>query len=367
MRPTHRRPSSHGELSSSPCTITLLPHASAVSSSVKQEEHEQEPPDHATYDDATTTAWSTQSQQDHDEVEDSLHEIGTNDGDSDQGRGPKHMVTWAAVTYVAAADGVSAVEGQEGSSLQVDSSVPVSAIACVLFLSRCDCPSDNVGSLSLMRVLLDYKSTAPHPWYSLAKLPAQGCAWEIRTPTQSILTIGGVAVRLFSVGPVTAMCFYTAIADAAARSRITIKLMRPEDRAALGGMHNRARWEAPATPVQPAERFTAIAVHNHEEVRTLPRSRAILTATQVFSNIFDATVSFRAREQMSTIHPFKLRVRDIVLIESIVVRTQTAHGWKVTYHADGIFRLVRRPQAKGQPSVVSNPLHVAPVHFPLWL
>ncbi len=119
---------------------------------------------------------------------------------------------------------------------------------------------------SLLRVLLDFTSPHPHPWYAIAKLPVLGSAWDVRSSTQAILTVNRVPVRLFTVGPVAGMCFYTALADDAARSRITIKLMRPQDRAALAGMHNRARWGEPEVPAVPVERFTAIAVHEHDQV-----------------------------------------------------------------------------------------------------
>lgn len=119
---------------------------------------------------------------------------------------------------------------------------------------------------SLLRVLQDYKSTHPDPWYAIAKLPAAGIAWDVRTNAQSILTIQSVPVKLFTVGPVTGLCFYSSLTDDAARSRISIKLMRDQDRAALGAMHNRARWGAAAVAAPPLEKFTAIAVHDHDEV-----------------------------------------------------------------------------------------------------
>ncbi len=83
--------------------------------------------------------------------------------------------------------------------------------------------------------------------------------------------------------------------------------------------------------------------------------------------MFDATSCLRAREDMSTINPLKLRVGDMVLIESIVVRTQTGRGWIVSYCTDGIFRLARRPRGDGKRTVVPNPLYVPPVRFPLCL
>ncbi len=120
-----------------------------------------------------------------------------------------------------------------------------------------------------MRVLQDFKSTHPDPWYSIAKLPVLGAGWDIRSPTQSILTIGGIPVKLFTVGPVTATCFYAGVAASdTTRSHISIKLTRPQDRAALGGMHSRGRSAGRERAIQPVECFTAIAVHNANEVRT---------------------------------------------------------------------------------------------------
>ncbi len=71
---------------------------------------------------------------------------------------------------------------------------------------------------------------------------------------------------------------------------------------------------------------------------------------------------------MSTIHPLNVRIGDIVLLESIVVRTaHSRNTWEVSYHTDGIFRLAGRPQPETKSTVLSNPLHVPTVRFPWWL
>ncbi|TFK81667.1 hypothetical protein K466DRAFT_604304 [Polyporus arcularius HHB13444] len=209
-----------------------------------------------------------------------------------------------------------------------------------------------VSATALIRVLLDFSSTHPDPWYAIAKVPVADASWESRSSTLSILTIRGVAARLFTVGPVSGMCFYTASIEEGVRSRISINLMRSEDRAALGGMHNVARCGAPKQAAHPVDCFTAIAMHEDEKG---------------FTNVYDATSSLRAREDMSTMRPWTLRVGDIVLIESVVVRTQLADGWKVSYHTDGIFRLARRPVLEGKRAVAVNPVHVPPVRFPFSL
>ncbi len=216
----------------------------------------------------------------------------------------------------------------------------------------------------------DFKSSHQDPWYAIAKLPVQGAAWEIRTSTQAILTINGVAARVFTVGPVTAMCFSMGELEGAVRSSISIKLMRAQDRVALGRMHNRGRWGAPEEAVQPIEQFTATAIQDEDEVRAVCVNfvRRSLTWQQMFTNVFDATRVFRARDELSTMHPWKLRIGDLVLIESIVVRTTgTDGGWTVSYLTDGIFRLARRLQMQSKPTATANPLHVPPVQFPLCL
>ncbi len=92
-----------------------------------------------------------------------------------------------------------------------------------------------------------------------------------------------------------------------------------------------------------------------------------LTVRQVFTKIYDATSSFRAREDMTTIFPCNLRVGDLVVVESIVVRTQSGNSWRVSYYTDGIFCLARRPPLESKDSVIANPLHVPTVRFPWWL
>ncbi|RDX40382.1 hypothetical protein OH76DRAFT_358984 [Lentinus brumalis] len=128
--------------------------------------------------------------------------------------------------------------------------------------------------------------------------------------------------------------------------------MRARDRAALGEMHNRARWGAPAETAYPVERFTAMGIHVHD---------------QPVLNVFDATTSLRARKDLSTMDPLKLRCGDLVMIESVVVRTQRGQGWTVSYHTDGVFCLARHPQPQKKCPIILSPLHVPPVRFPLWL
>ncbi len=121
----------------------------------------------------------------------------------------------------------------------------------------------------LLRLLQDFNSTHPDPWYAIAKLPVHESGWDMRSPTLAILTIKGVPARLFTVGPVTAVWFGTGETDDTRSSGITIKLMRAQDRAALGGMHNRARWGAREEAPRSLANFTAFPLSEQDQVRAL--------------------------------------------------------------------------------------------------
>ncbi len=64
----------------------------------------------------------------------------------------------------------------------------------------------------------------------------------------------------------------------------------------------------------------------------------------MFGNIFDASVQFGDHESMTLLHPSELRVGDIVVVEAIVARTNLLGGYKVSYLALTIARLLAAPE-----------------------
>ncbi|TFK91364.1 hypothetical protein K466DRAFT_596200 [Polyporus arcularius HHB13444] len=187
-----------------------------------------------------------------------------------------------------------------------------------------------VAPWALIRLteFLEFTSPPSEPWYSLTKVPSDGASWEMRGPGQSILTVFGLPLRLFAVGPIVDMGFFTGIYNKYARSRVTIRMMRARDRLALCHLLHRANWTCNCPATAPVERFTALAVHNYQEV---------------FRNIYDATTTYTARDCMTTVHPSDLKLGDIVLVEAVVVRTEVADSWSVAFHTDAIARLVENP------------------------
>ncbi|TFK88568.1 hypothetical protein K466DRAFT_448646, partial [Polyporus arcularius HHB13444] len=63
----------------------------------------------------------------------------------------------------------------------------------------------------------------------------------------------------------------------------------------------------------------------------------------VFERIYDATESFKAKADMSVVHPARLHVGDVVLMECFVVRAQTTSSWTLSFHPYAISLLARAP------------------------
>ncbi|RDX42772.1 hypothetical protein OH76DRAFT_1422333 [Lentinus brumalis] len=180
-----------------------------------------------------------------------------------------------------------------------------------------------------LKKFLDLDSPQEEPWFSVAMVVMQSSwSWECRTWTQAIFTVNGMPARLFATGPIETMCFRSSLVGPASRGHVTIKLLRERDRVAMAGVSDRGRWTAegksmPRSP--PFPRVTAVA------------------GADVFANVFDASEQYGA-DRMEALHPGELQVGDIVTVEFIVVRIDMPGGYKMSYHALTIARLVAAPK-----------------------
>ncbi len=193
---------------------------------------------------------------------------------------------------------------------------------------------------------LDYKSEHPLPWYALTQIP-QATFWKPTTRTHNILAVEDVVSRLWTTGPITRIAIYTGIADTSTRTQLTIQLMRQQDRDALQRLHASARHSTSAVVHEINTEKVNIVVPDEDfsvSVLSIARSRDILTqCLQVLEHIYDATVLFQEKGLMTTLYPSRLRVGDVVLVESFAVRTEKGSGWSVSFHAYSVSLLARRP------------------------
>ncbi|TFK89421.1 hypothetical protein K466DRAFT_597766 [Polyporus arcularius HHB13444] len=209
---------------------------------------------------------------------------------------------------------------------------------------------DWISPTALLRLadFMSFESPPSEPWYALAKVPS-ATTWVTRSVNQWMLYSFGMPLRIFAVGPIVDMAFYTGLYNKQARSRITVCLMRAQDRAALASLLDRANWTSGPKGAAPVPRFTAIAMHNREEL---------------FKNIYDATTTYTVRERMATVHPCALNLGDVVLVEAVMVRTVWGMQWSAGFHADAIARLVVRPvKTGGSAPAEDQNLYVEPVAF----
>ncbi len=205
------------------------------------------------------------------------------------------------------------------------------------------------GPCSRVRTILDLPVQQGCPWYSLTSLPVPPLVWVRRSKSQCVLYCYDMPVRLFVAAPVASLYFYSSLTDNMARSRITLKLMRAADRAGLARLHDKGRStmeDLSRPPASPMDRFTAIAIHNRTEVRCRDRREVDVSSNwvQVFSNVYDASERLEDKTLMKKLSPAALGVGDIVVVESVVVRTQHDDGWNLSFRTYAISRLLAAPR-----------------------